>query len=78
MTAEKFHELADDKRPRFIVAWIEGNDNGPGMTRGQTCLTRADADRLMKHLQTLETTLYCETRRIGSKVGSFSRKVYAS
>jgi len=78
MNAPKYHQLGEDKRPRFLVSWIEGDDNGPGLTRGQTCLTRADADRLMAHLQTLTTTLYCENRRIGSKLGSYSRKVFVS
>lgn len=72
---EKYHELREEKRPKFLVSWIEGDDNGPGMTRGQTCLTREDANRLMAHLQTLETTLYAENRRIGSKLGSFSKRV---
>jgi len=74
----KYHSLEEKKRPRFLVSWVEGDDNGPGMVRGQTCLTRDDADRLMKHLQTLPTTLYCENRKIGAKLGSYSRKVFVS
>lgn len=77
MSAE-YHSLSEAKRPKFLVSWVEGDNNGPGMTRGQTCLTRVDADRLMTHLQTLETTLYCESRRIGSLLGSYSRKVFVS
>lgn len=75
---KEYHSLAEDKRPKFLVSWVEGDNQGPGMTRGQTCLTSEDATRLMAHLQTLETTLYCENRRIGSKLGSYSRKVFAS
>lgn len=70
-----YHSLTDDKRPKYLVSWIEGDDNGPGITRGQTCLIRENADRLMLHLQSLETTLYCECRRIGSKLGSYSKRV---
>lgn len=77
---EKFHSLEEGKRPKFLVSWIEeivheGKSQGPGLTRGQTCITKEEVNRLMGHLQSLETTLYCETRRIGSKLGSYSKRV---
>lgn len=44
------------------------------MVRGQTVMDRKEASTMMQHLQAQDTTLYAETRRIGSKIGSFSRR----
>lgn len=65
-----YHSLDEKKRPKFLVSWMEDS----GLVRGQTVMDRAEASRMIAHLSTLETTMYAETRRIGSKVGSFSRK----
>lgn len=65
-----YHSLDEKKRPKFLVSWMEES----GIIRGQTVMNHEEASRMITHLSTLETTLYAETRRIGSKLGSFSRK----
>lgn len=65
----EYHKFSEKKRPKFLVSWIEA----PDFIRGQTVMDRAEASKLMKHLQELDTTLYAEVRRIGSKLGSYQK-----
>lgn len=70
MAEQQYHSLAEKDRPKFLVSWVEDS----GMVRGQTVMDKAEASRLIKHLSELPTTLYAETRRIGTKIGSYAKK----
>lgn len=51
------------KRPKFLVSWVEANGN----PRGQTCMNREEANRLVEHVVATGDYIIIESRIIGSR-----------
>lgn len=53
-----------DKRPKFLVSWVELNGN----PRGQTCMDREEVNRLVDHIVSLKEYIIIDARHIGAAV----------